>query len=81
MMHDIMHDHCSFVKLVDYCTFNSPCTHAPSVSLVPPQSAIKSFRHSVFVNTVFLWNTVPESVLILSSSHFRPALYSLFCHK
>ena len=40
--------------------------HLPEVtnlSLVPPQSTINSRRHSFFVNTAFLWNTVPLHIL------------------
>ena len=34
-----------------------------------------------FVNTVFLWNTVSDSVLTLSPLKFHPALHSLLCHQ
>ena len=78
MVHDIMHDQYTFLKLVGYCTFNFSCTCAHSICLVPPQSAINSLRHS-FVNTLILWNTVLASVLMLSPPKVCPAMYLLFC--
>ena len=46
MVHDVMHDQYTSLKLVGYCTFNFSRTCAHSICLVPPQSAINSLRHS-----------------------------------
>ena len=59
MMYDILHGQYDSLKLSDYCKFNTSCTRAHSMILVPPQSTINSYRFSFFVNTAFLWNTVP----------------------
>ena len=77
MMYDIMHDQYSSLKLVNYCTFNSSCTRAMSCSTTIYN---KLFQTLFFVNTVFLWNTVLVSVLMISPPKFRPAMYLLFCH-
>ena len=79
MMYDILHSRYDSLKLSDYCVFNSSCTRANPLSLVPRQSTINSFRYSFFVNTVFLWNTIPYTVLTLKASKFRQAVYKLFC--
>ena len=36
------------LKLSDYCKFNTSCTRAHSMTLVPPQSTINSYRFSFF---------------------------------
>ena len=57
-------------KLSDYCKLNTSCTRAHSMTLVPPQSTINSYRFSFFVNTAFLWNTVPYDIVTLSAPKF-----------
>ena len=76
MMYDIMNNRYDSLKLSDFCTFNTSCTCAHSLSLVPPQSTINSFGHSFFVNAPFLWNTVPDFSFTLSSRNFRSAVYA-----
>ena len=80
MMHDILHGRYDSLKLSDYCKLNTSCTRAHSMTLVPPQSTINSFRFSFFVNTAFLWNTVPYDIVTLSAPKFRRALYPIFCY-
>ena len=63
------------LKFSDYCNFNTSCTRAHSITLVPPQSTINSYRFSFFVNTVFLWNTVSYAILSLSAPKFRRAQF------
>ena len=80
MMYDILYGRYNSLNFSDYCSFNSSCTRAHSLSLIPPQSTINSYRYSFFVNTVFLWNTVPASVLTINPPlKFHHALYPLFC--
>ena len=66
--HDILKGRYDSVKLSNYCNFNTSCTRAHPLSLVPLQSSINSYRHSFFVNTVFLWNTLPCDAFDLSFS-------------
>ena len=79
-MYDILHGRYDSLKLSDYCKFNTSCTRAHSMTLVPPQSTINSYRFSFFVNTPFLWNTVPYDIVSLSAPKFRRVLYPVFCH-
>ena len=79
MMYDILHGQYNSLKISDYCTFNTSCTRAHSLSFLPPQSTINSHRYSFFVNTAFIWNTVPYTILTLNSPKFRRALYRFFC--
>ena len=68
----------SVLNFSDYCSFNSSCTHPYSLSLIPPQSTINSYRYSFFVNVIFLWNTVPAAVLTINLPlKFCHALYPL----
>ena len=54
-------------------------TIAPAgMPFVPPQSTINSHRFSFFVNTIFLWNTLPCDILTLSTPKFRQALLCYF---
>ena len=71
MMYDILHGRYDSLKLSDYCKSNTSCTRAHSMTLVPPQSTINSYQFSFFVNTTFLWNTVPYDVVSLSAPKFR----------
>ena len=68
MMHDIMYDRYSSLKLVDYRTFNSSCTCAHSICLVPPQNKL---FHSLFVCVCVC------AVLMLSPPKFCPAVCPL----
>ena len=62
MMYDILHGQYDSLKVSDYCNFNTSCTRAHRMTLVPPQSTINSYRFSFFMNMVFLWNTVPYDI-------------------
>ena len=75
MMYDILNGRYDSLKFSDYCNFNTSCTRAHSMTLVPPQPTINSYRFSFFVSTVFLWNTVPYAILSLGAPKFRRALY------
>ena len=79
MMYDILHGRYDSLTITDYCSFNTSCTRAHNLTFVPPQSTINSHRFSFFVNTVFLWNTLPLDILTLSTPKFRRALYPLIC--
>ena len=46
MMYDILHGRYNSLKISDYCTFNTSCTRAHSLSFLPPQSTINSHRYS-----------------------------------
>jgi len=53
-LYDILHGRYDSLKLSHFCSFNSSCTRAHPLSLVPRQSTINSYRYSFFVNTIFL---------------------------
>ena len=77
MLYDILKGRYDSLKLSNYCNFNTSCTRAHPLTLVPLQSSINSYRHSFFVNIVFLWNTLSCNVFDLSSSKFHQAVYKL----
>ena len=80
VMYDILHDRCDSLKISDYCNFNTSCTRAHRMTLVLTQSTINSYIFSLFVNTVFLWNTVPYDIITLNAQRFQQALNPVFCY-
>jgi len=56
-LHDVYHHHTS----VNFnCKFNSiPSTRSHHLSINPPQSTNNCLHYSFFVNTIFLWHSVP----------------------
>ena len=67
MLYDILKGRYDSLKLSNYCNFNTFCTQGHSLSLVPLQSSINSYRHSFFMNTVF-YRTLYR-VMYLISAH------------
>ena len=60
--------------------FNQLPTKSHLLSLIPLTSSINCYRFSFFVNTIFLWNHIPYSILSLSRVPvFRRALYHYLC--
>ena len=66
LAHDILHNRISipFNKYFQFC-FTNTRSHPQSLSI--PSSTINPYRHSFFVNTPFLWNSIPHSILQLSN--------------
>ena len=64
-----------------YCTFNTvTSTRSHQLSLVPPISTINARRYSLFVNTCFLWNSLPATIFqIADLLSFRRSLYNILC--
>ena len=62
----------------DYFKLNSSMnTRSHELTIQPVISTINSFRYSFFVNSVFLWNSVPISILSIVSKYiFRCKLRS-----
>ena len=55
-------------------------TRSHHLSINPPQSTINSRHYSFFVNTVFLWNSVPLTILNdPNPKSFRHSLYHYVC--
>ena len=78
-LYDIFSEKTSF-NFFDYYNCNTSSTRAHKLSIVPIPSSINSYRHSFFVNTVFLWNTLSFDMLnIKSVRSFRRAIYHHFC--
>ena len=51
------------------------------LSLIPPTSTINSRRFSFFVNTTFLWNSIPIHILEdRNTKSFRHSLYNYLCN-
>ena len=77
-LHDI---YCKRVPISfsKYCTFNpASSTRSHCLSLLPPISTINDI--SCFVNTTFLWNSIPLNILQQDNiSSFRHSLYNYSC--
>ena len=61
-LHDIYHKHTS-LSFDQFCDLNSMPSRSHHLSLIPPTSTINSRRFSFFVNTTFLWNSIPIHIL------------------
>ena len=79
-LHNIYHQRTS-IKFNCHCKFNSiSSTRSHHLSINPPQSTINSRRYSFFVNTVFLWNSVPLTILNdPNPKSFQHSLYHYVC--
>ena len=78
-LHNIYHQRTS-IKFNCHCKFNSISSTRSHLSINPPQSTINSRRYSFFVNTVFLWNSVPLTILNdPNPKSFRHSLYHYVC--
>ena len=76
---EIFHKRTSLTFLDYYC-FNTSCTRAHKLCVVPLQSSINCYQYSFFVNTAFLWNSVPDHILNVNSiAPFCQSLYHYFC--
>ena len=81
ILYDIFSEKAS-PNLFVYYNCNTSCTRPHKLSIVPIPSSINSYRHSFFVNTVFLWNTLCFDMLnIKSVKSFRRVIYHHFCTK
>ena len=78
-IYDMLHHHIS-LPFSDYFTFSTAPTRSHSLSLLCKQSSINSYRYSFFVNSIFLWNSIPFSILSISHhASFKRLLYSFLC--
>ena len=79
-VHDILHKR-SCIEFGRYFTVSSTCTRSHSLSLFCKQASVNSFRYSFFINSIFIWNCVPYSILSIHDRiSFRSQLCSfLFC--
>ena len=76
-IHSMLHKRTSLL-FDDYFKLNSSMnTRSHELTIQPVISTINSFRYSFFVNSVFLWNSVPISILSIVSKYiFRCKLRS-----
>ena len=61
-VYDILHQRIA-LKFSDYFSFTSSCTRSHSLSIHCKSSSVNSYRYSFFVNSIFLWNQIQESIL------------------
>ena len=74
--HSILHHRNSFL-FHDYFTFKTTSTRSHQLTVQPIQSSINAFRFSFFVNSIFLWNSIPYNILNTKCKHhFRCRLRS-----
>ena len=70
-VHDILHYH----NFVNHFQLSNAPTRSNPLSIQPIQSSINSYRYSFFINSPFLWNSIPYAILrIKQSGLFRLAL-------
>ena len=71
-VHDILHHHNSTKH---FQLSNNNFTTSHPLTIQPISSSINSYRYSFFVNSPFLWNTIPYAILkIKQSSSFHVTL-------
>ena len=61
-IHDSLHHRNSLPFSEHFQLLQAP-TRCHTLSVRPVTSSINSFRYSFFVNSPFLWNTIPHSIL------------------
>ena len=75
-VHDILHSHIC-LDFNNYFTISSIPTRSHSLSLYCKQASVNSYRFSFFVNSVFIWNCIPYTLLLISNRNsFKSKLYS-----
>ena len=74
LTHDILHNRVA-IPFSKYFQFSTTVTRSHPMSLFIPSSTINSRRFSFFINSPFLWNTIPHRILKLTNpAAFRTAL-------
>ena len=74
LTHDILHNRVA-IPFSKYFQFSITVTRSHPMSLFIPSSTINSRRFSFFINSPFLWNTIPHRILKLTNPvAFRTAL-------
>ena len=74
LTHDILHNRVA-IPFSKYFQFSTTVTRSHPMSLFIPSSTINSRRFSFFINSLFLWNTIPHRILKLTNPvAFRTAL-------
>ena len=77
-VYDILHQRIA-LKFSDYFSFTSSCTRSHSLSIHCKSSSVNSYRYSFFVNSIFLWNRIQESILHSPKrNQFKHRLYLFF---
>ena len=63
------------LQFSNYYSFNNLNTRSHNLSLVCKYARINSYRFSFFVNSIFLWNSLPSTIACCSSySNFKTHL-------
>ena len=53
----------TLINFSDYFQLNDSPTRSHPLTILPLLSYINAFRYSFFVNSVFLWNSIPFDML------------------
>ena len=59
------------IKFSEYYQLNELSTRSHPLTIYPLSSSINGYRYSFFVNSVFLWNSVPYDVLSAPWTFFK----------
>ena len=76
LAHDILHKRVA-IPFSQYFQFSTTTTRSHPMTLCVPSSTINPRRYSFFVNTPFLWNSIPLRILQLPDA---AAFWSALCH-
>ena len=71
-IHDSLH-HRNSLPFSEHFQLSQAPTRCHPLSIRPVTSSINSFRYSFFVNSPFLWNTIPHTILRIK----QPPLFRL----
>ena len=55
----------------DYFQLNNSLTRSHPLTILPLLSSINAFRYLFFVNSIFLWNSIPFDVLSTPLDRFK----------
>ena len=78
-LYDILHKRYSSLHFDSFYKFKFSCTRQHSLCIVPLQATINAYQYSFFVNTPFIWNSVPHCILFITKAEsFYKALRTYF---
>jgi len=70
MLYTILHE-LAPIRFADFFQLNDLSTRSHPLTIRCLPSSINAFRHSFFVNSIFIWNLIPFDVLATPVKYFR----------
>ena len=66
-VHDIFHNR-NFISSSDHFQLSNASTRSHPLTIQPVSSSINCYHYSFFVNSLFLWNTIPYRILRIAQT-------------